>query len=46
MRKTAEILVRRSKTETLAPDIGAMTEDVPIFGLVPAVGELSTGGPL
>jgi hypothetical protein len=35
-------VARQCKTETLAPDIGAMTEDVPTFGLVPAVGELST----
>lgn len=42
LRKTAEILARQRKTETLAPDIRAMTEDEPIFGLVSVVGELST----
>jgi hypothetical protein len=39
---------RQCETETLAPDIEAMTEDVPAWRLVPAIGELSvfTGGPL
>lgn len=41
-RKIAEILARQRRTETLALDIGAMTEGEPVFGLVPAVGELST----
>ena len=41
-RKAAETLARQCKMETLAPDIEAMTADEPVFGLVPAVGELST----
>lgn len=53
VRKIGEILACQldkqngdARTETLAQDIGAMTKDVPVYGLVPAPGELSTGGPL